>query len=279
MVIVSGLYAETSEEITWYQGAFPPAVIHDSTENRKGWINLMLDDIIRLTSDYTHNIVDAKMSRFYNEAKKQSNACHAFLFKTPEREQFLVYSKPNYVILPNGVIIKKGQKHKFQEFIDDSGFLNLSRLIKNENYKIGLGYHLAYGASIDPILEPYREYPHVYTIKVTDYIASLLNMLNAGRVDYIMAYAAQVKYWSIKLGFEDRFVYLPLKENHNGKLSMFYIACSMTDTCKKFIEDVNLKIQTKDHINKVTNYYSEWLDPNARHELKRLKKIFIEQKL
>lgn len=277
--VVPSCFSQNKEKIKWYHEEFPPILLGDVQSEQKGWGNNITSMIIDEIPEYEHEVYYAPLARLFSDSQKGINACHAFLFKTPERQKLLYFSEPYFFAVPNGVIIDKYDLDRFRAYINSEGRISLRKMLSDKQLTLGVVRNIAYGPRIDSILAQQTDTSNIFIRKGDDGVKGLLSMLAVNHVDYIISYSSHVNYWAPQIGMEGRFMYLPIEELSDRKINAIHVACSKTQINKEFLILINKRLRTRKFIEKAMTHYLKWLDRYAQSELQRIKETFIQQEL
>ena len=122
----------------------------------------------------TFSFVPAK--RILHELQSGRPAASLGWFKTPEREQFALFSLPIYVNRPVGVFFLREDESRF------SPYSTLEGLLKSGQFVLGRVQGFSEGPQLDAMLEKYRD----KTVQVATDSVRLLKMLECRRFDFML---------------------------------------------------------------------------------------------
>jgi polar amino acid transport system substrate-binding protein len=114
--------------------------------------------------------------RILNELQTSQPAASLGWFKTPEREQFALFSLPVYVNRPVEVFFLRENEEKFRPYD------RLEALLQSGEFFYGRVQGLSEGAQLDAMLLKYEN----RTVQVASDTVRLLKMLESGRVDFML---------------------------------------------------------------------------------------------
>ena len=176
---------------------------------------------------------------------------------TPEREKFIYYSIPIDFDPPLGVTIKRSKAELFK----NTKIISLEKLLENKQLRIGIQSGRSYGKILDPLLEKHKGQKHIYIREGKGLYESLLKMLMADRIDYILGYPVETIYVGKMLGVDDQVMNIPLQE-HLNTYSYGYIACSKTEWGREIIEKINRILRKERPTEHYRSIMERWLDSN-----------------
>ncbi|WP_293751932.1 hypothetical protein [uncultured Paraglaciecola sp.] len=243
--------------IEWAITSFPPGYILNGSEKGKGYGDLLDAFMIKALTQYNHKIVE------YPNWERQTKVleggplvCNSlFFYQAPENRGKInghySISAPNAVFFLHDVVVRKSQRHKYGAKVSFRTLLNNKQFI--------FGYNRPYGTIYNQILGEYLGVPsnldfgsidsrdrlaylngadNIYIRVGGNLIGGMINMLRAGRVDYILEYDFMMKFQSKFLEFDDELVSIPVEEVYN-KTSRGAYACSDTPDGRKAIAAIN----------------------------------------
>lgn len=74
------------------------------------------------------------------------------LFKTQERESFLIFSEPYSIRFFSGLVILRENLPKFSKYIDSSGKIEFEKVVSNQNIKLSFSSKRFYSKHVNDIL-------------------------------------------------------------------------------------------------------------------------------
>ncbi len=213
------------------------------------------------------------VKRLFLMLEENMDGCNPSVKWTKERSEILYFSIPSVFAPSNGIAVRK----------DDGNFLrekkvSLAQLFKNENLTLGITGIRAFGTTIDPIVNLYKESSRIYVLAGTNTYDRLIQMMLDERIDYVLGYAIELGHVAKKNNVQDKVRFLPLTETAQYTVSC--IACNKSAQGKKIIETVN-KVLKK--IRKTEQYRAiieNWIGKDSLFEYRKAyAKIFINSTL
>jgi uncharacterized protein (TIGR02285 family) len=232
---------------------FAPFFINTGKLKGTGSDDRYAQAIIKALPKYKFILVYANYSRFFDEAKRGTHCIHTSVLKKPEREAFLYYSKPTSFTTNHVVVFDKKNKSKFKKYIKD-GRISLKRMIADTSLKLGITQDISFD-TLNPIVDKYRNSPHVYQRAGGDVDEGLLIMLENGRFDYTIAYIETSIFLSKKANLSIELAQIPILEN-SDKVIYSYTVAPKNEWGKKIIDEVNSLLENTDLMDK----YYKWLN-------------------
>jgi uncharacterized protein (TIGR02285 family) len=252
--------ARAQDTIHWgWQDTAPDQITEgpDRDKGRQDRIRTFLQQ--RLTS-YKHQQDIAPLARILEEIKAGRPWCYVNAVRKPEREEWAVFSLPVIINLPYKIVIRAEDKRKFSE--KRGGQLSLEALLRNPRLQGSMTRGRSYGTAIDDIIKrvPPANY-HVNDI-------GALRMLQARRIDYIVAYPVRVMYAARQTGRVDGLATLPFQEG--GDAIVTHVMCPKNDWGRQVIADVDTVLRKERPNPAYRRLMEAWHDKESVREIRRL---------
>lgn len=223
---------QESTVLTWHNFQAPPIMINDGADRGQGIIDGVREILQNDMDDYVHQDAHLPYKRFLLYAKQHMNICTPYLFKTPEREKYLIFSKPA-VIFPGLELIM--HKRVYEQF-DHAAELSLKDLFSEHNLRLATNNVRAYSAIIDPIVQENERKGLVS--RHTGSTTLVFRLLSTNRADFMIDFPNRILYWAKELGVDPYdYVSIPIKEDYVNATS--YVACPKTPWGQNVINRVN----------------------------------------
>ncbi len=240
LILISS-FINAKEKVTWFSVNFPPFMIKDGKYKGEGIDDIIMKESIELTSNnYSHKVDFVAFSKMFELLKQDKLYCTTALIKTEEREKYITFSKPVSVGLSNRLFVYKKSLNKIKPFIDDDGFVDLKKLLEQDNFKLGLTKLRMYGKTIDKIIDNSQT---IYRRTGEDLAEGILKMVISNRgIDATIAYPLEVDYLSkkTKIDFMNHLVQIPIR--NNKQMVEARIGCSKNKKGAEFINYINKEI-------------------------------------
>lgn len=255
--------SNAKDDIIWLGADFPPAFINKGSNANNGYIDKTEQYIWGNLLDYDHTKENANFTRILTALKNRKNICSAALFKTPEREKFIEYSKPTYLILSNGIIVKRSNLKKIRRFIKADNVVSLYEVLQSGGVTLGISKSRSYGNQLNTIIDDYKSKDSIYQRGGSNQLEGLLQMLRLNRIDFIIGYFNELQYIARQHGMHsNELVFYPVAEMETS-YSLGYIGCSKSQLGKEVISKVNL--QLKPIRNTFLEHYGFWLNKSMQN--------------
>jgi uncharacterized protein (TIGR02285 family) len=218
--------------LTWQTFDAPPLTITNGTAKDSGIVDGIRNLLINKMPDYQHQLQELPYKRFLIYAKQGRNICTGYLFKSKEREKYMVFSKPAVVFPGVEVLMRK----ETMENLKFGGSVSLDALFAKYHLRLETNNVRFYSEKINPIIERYEQKSLVG--RHTGSTTYVFRLLAAKRADFMIDFPNRVPYWvhELKLNPDD-YVSVPIKEDTRTILS--YVACPKTQWGQKVIARVN----------------------------------------
>jgi uncharacterized protein (TIGR02285 family) len=250
------------ETIKWYKSNSPPSFILNGPMKGKGSIDLLVKFYQERMPDYNHQNILSNLPRFIKMVKKGDSWCHPRLLKTEERQQYLYFSEPITLSLPNHLIVSKSNLTSFT-FKQP---IALEAIFQAAHLKGRLFRQRSYGEKIDPIIKRYKNSLNLKF--VTQKEMNLFKMLLLGRIDYTINYPNTAEYIAYNLNASGRLTSLPIKEAKSIKQA--YFGCAKSPWGRQVINRINAILLKKRNSQEYRDLVSEvWLDKNSSETIKK----------
>ena len=96
-----------NKQLNWYHPKIAPLHILEGPQKGKGYLDLLLADVISKMPEYRHKVHVVGFARVFAFMKSKTLVCSPTLLKTPEREKFIHFSIGQPPQFANGVMMRK----------------------------------------------------------------------------------------------------------------------------------------------------------------------------
>lgn len=256
LLFVGRAHASSPNRIAWQTFHIPPIIMKTGEQRGQGFVDRMLLLIIEQMPEYEHSLPLTSHARALNDLKMGKHVCHPALFKTQEREQYAVFSKPVFFSPSNRLIIleQTAKRLSLSEPVD------LSQLLHIDDVTIGLVKGRSYGANIDGML---AKFPEHYLIEMSlDKSEVLFNLTHHKRLTATVAYPFEIAFYA--------------KQPKNGEghkalliagtpdYAIGHIACPKNDWGQNIVKSVDQIlykiVATDEYLEAMTTWWSEERD-------------------
>jgi uncharacterized protein (TIGR02285 family) len=276
LLLVAFLYvgqvsANTDKTITWYKPEFPPLSIVNGPDAGKGYSDRIENYLIKQMSDFEHQVLVSPFKRTVRDMKKGLNACSVTLLKTPARTEFIAFTKPARLLLPNGLVVRKSDLSKFNDFKDESGRISVEEIIKSGTVRIGYSNGRSYTKPIDALLAKYKGADNLIERLGNEGPKGLLIMLTKGHIDAMFAQPVEAQFHGRSIGVAADIAQLPINEIKDYTVG--YIGCSKTPWGEAVVVKLDALLVEAVKRDDFRSFYEDFLDENSK---KRYREIYDE---
>lgn len=254
--------APAKPRIHWVQLDFPPYYIKSSQDGRDESVALLLE---RYVPDYEFRRLNVPASRLMKslDDANGTNVCVVSLYRTPEREQRLLFSKhPATFGLPIELITRTELVESLApQKIGDR--YQLAQIVQKNPKRVGITASRSFGSSLDELLQDSR----LTRLAGETALGSLSGMVSRGRLDYTLGYPDELVYIARNQGLHN-LVSLPLAET--ASFSLGYVGCNATDDNQAMLAALDKQWAT---IYQDVNYLAllqRWLQTDAKLRVQRV---------
>lgn len=215
-------------------------------------------------TQYKHITRASNFKRVLFGMKNGEHVCSSALLKNAERGKFITYSHPNFLLLPNGVLIRAGDRHLLDPYIDPSNRLNFSLVLEEKKLILGVSTGRQYGSGVDPLLEKMKlnKPSQVLVRSEADVRSGLIYVLHNRRVDLVLGFSTEHEYAAHVSGSEAATEFLPIAEQRPFTLG--YTGCTKGEWGDRVVEQINSILEEPEVFESFVHYYKRWL-PNSNY--------------
>lgn len=250
--------------ITWQTFDAPPLTITNGIAKGSGIVDGIRNLLITKMPDYQHLVQELPYKRFLIYAKQGRNICTGYLFKSKEREDYMIFSKPA-VVFPGVEALMRKETLKNLKFENS---VSLDDLFGKHKLRLETNNVRFYSEKINPIIEKYEQNNQVG--RHTGSTTYIFRLLAAKRADFMIDFPNRVPYWVHELNLNpDDFASIPIKEDTRNILS--YVACPKTPWGQKVIARVN---EVLDEEIKKKSYFNLLLRWAPIHHIQKITELY-----
>jgi uncharacterized protein (TIGR02285 family) len=254
--------ASTNKTITWYKPEFPPLSIVNGPDAGKGYSDRIESYLIQELNDFDHQVLVSPFKRTLRDMKKGLNACSVTLLKTPARSEFIAFTVPARLLLPNDLVVRKGDLSKFNDFKDESGSISLEKVIQSGIVRIGYSNGRSYTKPIDALLTKYKGSDNLIERLGNEGPKGLLTMLSKGNIDAMFAQPVEAQFHGRSIGVAADIAQLPI--NEIKEYTVGYIGCSKTPWGEAVIKKVDALLVNAVKHDDFRRFYEVFLDEDSK---------------
>jgi len=262
-------YANENEAF-WFKADFPPYIIVSGPNNGAGIDDKIADYMIKRLPEYSFSFMYGTYKRVTEQMKALVHGVITPIFKTPERNKYMLFSDvASYLVLPNGLIIKKSEKKKFEPFMLPDGTLDIEALCASGRFVIGFSSGRSYSGILDDIIRKYKDSSILYERTAINQ-AGIMKMLEAKRVHAVFGFPVEIKF----AGLENE-----LESLHVAKMVPYipvYFGVPKDEWGQKIIKKLNAIVHDGKVLAEFSGYYEQWLSDEDRQYHKKLTKEYYD---
>ncbi|WP_147821959.1 TIGR02285 family protein [Salidesulfovibrio onnuriiensis] len=267
--LIHSLPAAAQDTITWIYSDFPPVHITSGPLKGQGYGDYITTLLINNMPEFHHERLSCNPLRAKELMLQKSKVANPALLKRPDREKFIEFSIPAYVVIPNTALIFKRHLEKLTPYLNKEGQLQLARAITESNLKLGINVERAYGGIIDETLAKYKTHRNIHTNFTM--LGSQLALMEKERIDYAIGYPMEAQYLNKKYKNRDAIVCIPIEGMPDYYLG--YVGCPKNEWGKNVIGKINEVLLKYRNTPEYKEGYESWLDENS---IKRLREYIKE---
>jgi len=264
-ILSSFCIAKEYDVIHWNTVSFSPSLIPQGELKNQGYSDVARNIIIQNMKNYKHNVEVGTVTLAITNLKRLEFSCFSGLNMNEERKEFVYFSEPFILSLPNELTIKKSNQSKFEKYLNPKGEIDLLQILQEDKLRFGYVDSRAYNSYVDELIKKYKSNKNSFARKGADLTKGLIYMLMLDRIDYTIEYPAMVKYNKEKFSIKEDFIQYPIVNASN--LIKVYIGCNKSMNGKIVIDKIDEIIIN--HKNEFLNAYKKWIPKDS---LKRYEK-------
>ena len=251
--------AESLPEIRWVIAPYPPFHITEGDLAGHGIIDQVVSSMQAQLPGFRHTNTVMTDSRAWQELKDLPLVCHPAALKTPEREQFAVFSEAG-AIVPSMVFIMRQDVKR--GLFGERQMASLAEVVNHPTLRIGMISERAYG-DIDGPLHSLQRSSRLVQVSNQYGPLSLLRMLKAGRVDVMIEYPWILRYMASTDGSDAAEVMATMGIEELEPFLKSQVACSATDDGRRVVQQLNGWIRSQLPLESNRRIVGDWLDPDT----------------
>lgn len=260
LIATGPAHADAAPRITWMVNDYPPSNILSGPLAGQGFGDRTFRYFAERLPEFQHDISPASVQTFQELARRhQDGICKWSLLKTPERENYLIFSGPIYFIISNQVIVQQARQALLAPFLNANGAVDVKALLADTRLTVSVVRGRAYLPVIDQALQANLGAAH---IQISTHDLAPLKQVATGWVDYTFGYPFEVLWNACEQGQDWAFAYFPVAGEAIYRLA--YFGCSRGPLSEQLIARINALITAAGPRPPWLAYYLEWLDEAAR---------------
>lgn len=221
---------------SFVQGHAPRSVAELGRGEVDGFMRVLLPRM----AGVQHEFVEASTTRYEALSRSGETLCSTLHVRTPARSSWLYFSHlyPPLASRELHVIVRRDALAQIAEGRTADGRVVLDDLLKRPDLRLLLARDRSFGPQVDKLLAQHV----VPRLAVGAQLSTqLLDMLRAGRMDYLLEYPAVVRDYLKRVGKPDALVALPVAEGRSTLLAT--VSCSRTPQGLRHIEAIDAAVR------------------------------------
>lgn len=254
--------ASAEDTLTWLLRDLPPLTIFEGPQKGLGALDQLMPMLQERLPEYHHQVLHVNRARGMQMLRTPSLTCDPSLLWTPERAKYVAFSAQAFVVVSNGVMIRRSQQAAMAPFIVE-GHFDLQAFLQTPNARLGAIAERSYGPVIDERLKSTDS--HKLALHYgNDALGSLLQMQRLGRLEAVLGYWTEIRYQAMQQGIAPGdLMFLAIKGTE--PYQRIYVGCSNTAQGRQAIARINQALEDLPQAQ-VQNAYALWLDPVMREQ-------------
>lgn len=253
--VAVGEHARASDGLVWMTVDLPPATIIDGEMAGNGFADQQLKVLFAALPGYEHQIVRGTIARDWHELETRDGVCFNWVTRNSGFHWNAVFSKRPVLNPGYRLVVRTSRLTEFLPFAI-SGDVDLELLGRNDNLSGGYIASRDYLSTINAFIgsEDRRA-----RLQKTMNSSQLVELLHAGRVDFIFASPTEVAYYRELLHLSDAFSVLKVKGE--PVYNEGYIACSSGPIGKAVIAKIDAYLDRPEGWGSYVAPLQRWLEP------------------
>jgi len=246
-------------KIVWQDLHYPPIGFTTGPLMGEGFMQQTRNWFIERLPQFDHATTEIIISRFLEQARNVEILCSTFLVQTEARKNFLTYSSPLYEMRPVSLLVAKERVNDV--FAATIGrHVDLSEIARLNRLSVGIPLDYRFAEEFGQQLADLREAP--LTTQAGE-LPILVRMFDAGRIDALLAYEANLIYHQKQGQLHREIVSFPLLHT---RLQPVSVSCTKSDAGNQIINAVNQILSNEENRREVARFYSQWISQSRRAE-------------
>ena len=193
--------ADARPHLTWVMAAVAPIHVANPGDP-PGYADETRDWFIAHMPGFQHDVVTANSKRLQDMIAAGDGVCGAAMFKTPEREEDTLFSRPVYWTMPNQLVVSARRAAAIDAHVNERGEVDLPALLADRAYVGGVQFGRSYSPEIDRTLAEAEA--HAQARPGSAGLVSIsgpghFDMLASGRFDWTIGFPMEVQWWARRL--------------------------------------------------------------------------------
>ncbi|USD66989.1 hypothetical protein [Vibrio sp. SCSIO 43136] len=268
MTMAGGAHADSKPELVWSLYHFPPHLMLDESLPGKGGATEFVRRAVAEMPEFDHKFEKVSFNRTIGLMKDGVFTCNPLLLKVPEREAFIEHSLPIMMAVPHHVVIGVDSANRLEPHLNSQGQVAIESLLGDSTLSTSRAKDRAHPKVISQAYEKITDFSHINQSS-TD-LSTPVRQLQAGWVDYIIAYPFEIKWYSNSesTGTTRELKYMPIEGMPEYVLG--HVGCTKGERGTKVINAINDVIRREGPRPFWHLYQYNYMDSTAQSQLEQM---------
>lgn len=242
--------AHAGERIVWGVIDFPPFQIVGGPNRDTGSFDGLLEELTRRMPEYRHDILPMSFARREQEFIEGSQLCTPGVFRTPEREKQLTFSRPSLIHLDNRLVFLSSKA----KVLGGDEPVDLEALFKNQRLLAGVFSSRSFAPNIDDAIKRHSGQQNLIVRAIKT--PQMFELLLRGEIDYTIMFPHEAAYIARLYGMENAITVRKIKGT--PPYCFTYTACAKGAWGESIVAKVDMILEQIQSDSKYQAYSERW---------------------
>lgn len=242
--------AHAGERIVWGVIDFPPFQIVGGPNRDTGSFDGLLEELTRRMPEYRHDILPMSFARREQEFIEGSQLCTPGVFRTPEREKQLTFSRPSLIHLDNRLVFLSSKA----KVLGGDEPVDLEALFKNQRLLAGVFSSRSFAPNIDDAIKRHSGQQNLIVRAIKT--PQMFELLLRGEIDYTIMFPHEAAYIARLYGMENAITVRKIKGT--SPYCFTYTACTKGAWGESIVAKVDMILEQIQSDPKYQAYSERW---------------------
>jgi uncharacterized protein (TIGR02285 family) len=233
------------ESISWVLLNFPPMMKLEI--DREGEMDIghasgpmaeLQKELVKALPQYKHLYKVVTYPRAKKLFESHGGYCTIMFLRNADRSQYLYFGETIATATPPGLVTNK-KNEALLKITEQNQFVDLEQLLKKENFQLGVVSGRSFSPRIDAAFVNTKK--PVFKMVIYEAMGSLFKMLNAQRVDGVLAYYMELAEEQERNPAASDLRFYQLKQDHVS-ISL-PVSCEKSPWGKKTLEQISIAVK------------------------------------
>lgn len=248
--------ARAGERLVWGVIDFPPFQIVGGPNQDTGSFDGLLGELTRRMPEYRHDILPMSFARREQEFLDGSQLCTPGVFRTPEREKQLTFSRPSLIHLDNRLVFLSSKAN----ILGGDEPADLEALFKNQRLLAGVISSRSFAPNIDDTIKRHLGQPNLIIRAIKT--PQMFELLLRGEIDYTIMFPHEAAYIARVYGMEHAITVRKIKGT--PPYCFTYTACTKGAWGDSVVAKVDLILEQIQKDPKYQAYSERWYEKSDK---------------